>query len=133
MAVTTVNTTSATLVASTSVAAAGVARGSYDLRTTHGGLLTAKITNGTTGPTIQCTATVYISHASGTTPAAAGEGADWKTYCVLGGGGSANNAVTPMAIVLPPCNHVQIEFTGHTGQAVTVESFLTAYTSLGTV
>jgi hypothetical protein len=98
----------------------------------HGALLTAKITNGGTGPTAQCVATVYIAHTTGSTPATGGEGADWKTLAVLGGGGTAANAITPMSIVLPPCCHVQIEFAGNTAQNVTGEAFITDYTNLDT-
>lgn len=133
MATTTVNFTPLTIVASGSNAAGATTRGTADLRGHHGGLLTAKIINAATGPTVQCVATVLISHTSGATPAAAGEGADWKTYAVLGGGGTAANGVTPMSIVLPPCAHVQVEFTGNTGQPVTVEALMTEYTSLETV
>ncbi len=134
MAATTTTLTPATLVAaSTSNGAGSTTRGTRDMRTKHGGLLTAKITNGGTGPTAQCTATVLIAHNSGTTPTAGSEGADWKTYAVLGGGGTTASAVTTFSLVVPPCCHVEIEFTGNTGQAVTVESFITDYTDLQTV
>jgi hypothetical protein len=133
MTTTTVTLTTATLVSSASNAAGATTRGTRSMIGKHGALLTAKITNGGTGPTIQCTATVLIAHTTGSTPTAASEGADWKTYAVLGGGGTTANAVTPMSIVLPPCCHVEIEFTGNTGQAVTVESLITDYTNLDTV
>ena len=133
MTVTTVTLTPATLQASISVAAGTAQRAARSMLGKHGGLLTAKITNGASGPTTQCVATVYIAHTSGATPAVGSEGADWKTYAVLGGGGLNANAVTPLSIVLPPCCHVEVEFTGHTGQAVTVESLITDYTNLDTV
>lgn len=133
MPTTTTTLTPGTLVASTSNAAGSTTRGTRDMRGKHGGLLTAKITNGGTGPTVQCTATVLIAHNSGATPTAGSEGADWKTYAVLGGGGTAASAVTPLSIVIPPCCHVEVEFAGNTGQAVTVEAIITDYTDLQTV
>ena len=134
MSVTTVTMAVATLIAAgTTVAAGTPQRAARDMRTKHGGVLTAKITNGGTGPTIQATVTVYIAHNTGTTPATGGEGADWKTYAVLGGGGTANSAITPMSIRIPPCCHVQVEIGGNTAQSVTGEAFITEYVNLDTV
>jgi len=132
MATTTVTLTPATLQASATVTAGTPLRAARSMIGKHGALLTAKITNGGTGPTAQCVATVYIAHTTGSTPATGGEGADWKTLAVLGGGGTAANAITPMSIVLPPCCHVQIEFAGNTAQNVTGEAFITDYTNLDT-
>lgn len=116
--------TARTLVAAaTSNAAAGTTRGTIDLETTYGGMLTAKITNGATGPTVQCTCNVLITH-NATVPAAGSAGADWKTIYTFGGGTTAN-AVTEMAIPIDASiMGLEVEFTGNTGQAVTVESFL---------
>lgn len=134
MTVTTVTLTPATLIgAGTTIAVGTPQRAARDMRGKHGGLLTAKITNGTTGPTVQAVVTVYISHASGTTPAVGGEGADWKTYAVLGGGGATGSAVSPFSCVIPPCCHVQVEIGGNTVQNVTGEAFITEYTNLDTV
>jgi len=132
MSVTTVTLTPATLQASVSNAAGAATRAARSMVGKHGGLITAKITNGT-APTAQCVATVYVAHTTGSTPATGPEGADWKTFAVLGGGGVTASAVTPLSIVIPPCCHVQIEFTGNTGNAVTVEAFITDYTNLDTV
>jgi hypothetical protein len=133
MATTTTTLTPATLIAAgTTVAVGTPQRAARDMRGKHGGLLTAKITNAGTGPTVQAIVTVYISHTSGTTPATGGEGADWKTYAVLGGGGSTGNAVSPFSCVLPPCCHVQVEIGGNTVQNVTGEAFITDYTDLQT-
>lgn len=133
MSTTTTTLTPATLIAAgTSVVAGTPQRAARDMRGKHGGLLTTKITNGATGPTAQAVVTVYVAHNSGTTPATGAEGADWKTYAVLGGGGTTANAVTPMSIVLPPCCHVQVEIGGNTVQNVTGEAFITDYTDLQT-
>lgn len=111
------------IAAATSNAAAGTTRGTIDLETTYGGLLTVKMTNGATGPTVQCTCNVLVAH-NATLPTAASAGTDWKTIYTFGGGTTAN-AVTEMAIPIDPSIlALEVEFTGNTGQAVTVESFL---------
>jgi hypothetical protein len=132
MSTTTVTLTAATLQASATVAAGTPLRAARSMIGKHGALLTAKVTNGGTGPTAQCVVTVYIAHTTGSTPATGAEGADWKTFAVLGGGGTTANAITPMSIVLPPCCHVQIEFAGNTAQSVTAEALITDYTNLDT-
>ncbi len=131
MSTTTVTLTPFTLQAPATVTAGTPLRAARSMVGKHGGLLTAKITNGGTGPTAQCVATVYIAHNT-TTPATGPEGADWKTFTVMGGGGTTANAVTPMSIVLPPCCAVQIEFAGNTIQPVTGEALITEYTNLDT-
>lgn len=114
--------------AGTSNAAAGTTRATIDLELAHGGLLTMKITNGATAPTAQCEGRVLIAHAA-TVPAAGGAGADWKTAYTFGGGIVAN-AITEMSpyVVDIGVMALEVEFTGNTGQAVTVEAFLTEYT-----
>lgn len=123
--------TPASLVASASISAGGNARAARDMKTKHGGLVTMKITNGGTGPTTQCEGRVMIAHNSGSTPATGSAGADWKTIFVFGGGTTAST-VTEQHIVVPPCCSVQVEFIGHTGQAVTAEADITDYTALAT-
>ena len=133
MSTTTVTLTPATLIAAgTSVVAGTPQRAARSMVGKHGGLLTAKITNGASAPTVQAVVTVYVAHTTGATPATGPEGADWKTYAVLGGGGTTANAVTPMSIVLPPCCHVQVEIGGNTVQNVTGEAFITDYEALET-
>lgn len=133
MPTTTTTLTPVTLIAAgTTVTAGTPQRAAYDMRGRHGGLLTAKITNGGTGPTVQATVTVYVAHNSGATPSTGAEGMDWKTYAVLGGGGVTASAVTTFSCVVPPCCHLQVEIGGNTIQNVTGESFLTEYTSLET-
>lgn len=117
--------TARTLVAAATSNTAGSTTRStpLDLETTYGGIVTAKITNGATGPTVQCTCNVLITH-NATVPAAGGAGSDWKTLYTFGGG-TTNNAVTEMAIPIDPSiMGLEVEFTGNTGQAVTVESYL---------
>jgi len=70
---------------------------------------------------------VLISHAD-TLPTAASAGADWKTIWRFGGG-TTNNAITEQSFQFgPEVRHLEVEFTGNTGQAVTVEAVATTYT-----
>lgn len=132
MSNTTLTLTPVTVVASASNAAGGTTRGVVDMRGKLGGLLTMKITNGASAPTAQCEGRVLIAHTSGATPAAASAGADWKTLWRFGGGLTIS-AVTEQSMVVDPCSHLEVEFTGNTGQAVTVEAHLTEYTNAVTV
>lgn len=134
MPLTTLTKNARTLVAvGTSNAAGGTTRGVLDLRTTQGGLLTMKITNGATGPTVQAEGRVLVAHNGGVTPAAASAGADWKTLWRFGGGVTAN-AITEQSIAIDPGTmHLEVEFTGNTGQAVVVEALFSEITNANTV
>ena len=134
MAVTTLVKTPRTVIAAaTSNAAAATTRGVLDLRTKSGGMLTIKLTNGGTGPTIQATANVLIAHDSGSVPAAGSAGATWKTIFSYGGGTTAN-AITEQSIAVDASiMHIEVEVTGNTAQAVVCEAFLSELTSFDTV
>lgn len=126
--ITTVKTPRTLIAAGTSNAAGSTTRGTVDLRTAGGGLLTLKITNGATGPTAQAVCNVLVAHHAGATPTAASAGADWKTLWSFGGG-TANNGVTEQSMVVDEgVMHLEVEFTGNTGQTVTVEAFLSEIT-----
>lgn len=132
MTTTTLTKNPRTLVASVSNGAGSTTRGTLDLRTAMGGLLTLKIINGATGPTVQAEGRVLVAHNSGSTPAAASAGADWKTIWSFGGGTTAN-AITEQSVEIGPgVMHLEVEFTGNTGQAVTVEAYLSEVTSSST-
>lgn len=129
MTTTTVTNTARTVVASASNAAGASTRGTLDLRGALGGILTMKITNGGTGPTVQAEGRVLIAHNDGATPAAGAAGTDWKTVWRFGGGTTAN-AVTEQSFEFGPgIMHLEVEFTGNTGQAVTVEAILSEVTN----
>ena len=116
-----------TIIASASNAAGATSRGTIDLSSAYGGIVTMKITNGGTAPTLQCEGRVLISHAD-TLPTAASAGADWKTVWRFGGVTTAS-AVTEQNFQFgPEVRHLEVEFTGNTGQAVTVEAVATTYT-----
>lgn len=129
MTTTTLTKTARTIVSSQSAAVGTPVRGTLDLRTKQGGILTGKITNGGTGPTVACAMTVSIAHNDGATPSAAAEGADWKRFYQFAGD-TTSASVNQWAIDIPPgVMHLQVEFAGNTGQAVTVEAFLSEITS----
>ena len=116
-----------TIVASASNAAGATTRGTLTVAGKYGGIVTMKITNGATGPIAQCEGCVLISHEDAL-PAAAAAGADWKTVWRFGGG-TANSGVTEQSFTFgPEIRHLEVEFTGNTGQAVTVEAVASTYT-----
>lgn len=121
--------TQTAVVTSATLTAGSTSRGRVDCSAADGGHITLRITNGGTGPTVQCEARVLVSHAA-TLPAAASEGTadnDWKQVYVIGGG-SANSASTRGRFVFgPEVRHVEVEFTGNTAQSVTVEAHATTY------
>ncbi len=132
MTTTPLTKTPRTLVTNGSNAAGATTRGTLDLRTAHGGLLTMKIVNGGTGPTVQCQANILAAHNSGSTPTAASAGTDWKTLWSVGGGTIANAITEQSMEVGPGVMHLEVEFTGNTGQAVTVEAYLSEITNATT-
>lgn len=83
-----------------------------------------RITNGGTGPTVQCEARVLVAAKNTSMPAAAAEGTgdlDWKQVYVIGGGTTANASTRASYRFGPEIAYIEIEFTGNTGQSVTVE------------
>ena len=116
-----------TIIASASNAASATSRGTIDLSSAYGGIVTMKITNGGTAPTLQCEGRVLISHAD-TLPTAASAGADWKTVWRFGGGTTTSGVTEQSFQFGPEVRHLEVEFAGNTGQAVTVEAVVTTYT-----
>ena len=116
-----------TIVASASNGAGATTRGTIDLSAVYGGIVTMKITNGGTGPTLQCEGRVLISHAD-TLPTAASAGTDWKTVWRFGGGTTASGVTEQSFQFGPEVRHLEVEFTGNTVQAVTVEAVASTYT-----
>lgn len=116
-----VTKTARTLQSSASNAAAATTTGTaLDLTTGLGGLLTAKITNGATGPTIAGSLYVEVSN----------DNTNWKVFrqCVAG---VANSAVYEFSVEIPPSvMYVRTRFADNTAQAVTVEAFLHELTSI---
>lgn len=93
---------------------------SLDLRTAYGAGIMVKITNGATGPTVACTATVNVSSDDST----------WK-YLQAATAGVANNGVYTFVFDVPAwAMYAQVVFTGNTGQTVTVEAFAQVLTAI---
>ena len=134
MSTTTLNKSPVTLIAAaTSNGAGSTTYGTADLRTVNGGMLTIKLTNGGTGPTVQATANILIAHNSGSTPTAAAAGTDWKTIWSFGGG-TTSSAITEQSISVDPgVMHLEVQVTGNTGQAVVCEAFISEVASYSTV
>lgn len=123
--------TPATLIAAgTSNAAGATTRGTVDLKASYGGVLTIKITNGATGPTVQAVANVLFAHTDGATPTAASAGADWKTMYSIGNGTTADTVGEWAVPIDVAVNHLEVEVTGNTGQAVTCEAYITTVAAL---
>lgn len=134
MSTTTITSEAVELLAATTVAVGTPQRVAFETAAGMGGVLTAKITNGSSGPTGQCVATVYVAHTDGALPAAGAEGTTWKRFHVLGGGGLTANAETRFAMELPHGpRRWMIEFSGPAGNAVTAEAQLTRVTGASTV
>lgn len=95
--------------------------GSADLTTALGGVVTAKITNGGTGPTVGCDFVVYVS----------GDGTNWKEFSRQTAPTTASG-VFSFAVEIPAAvMYVCVQFTGNTGAAVTVEAFIQKLSSIG--
>lgn len=118
------------IAAATSNAAGATTRGTVDLRTAFGGLLTVKLTNGGTGPTLQAEARVLVAHNTGATPTAASAGTDWKTIYVVGNGTAASTIGEWSIPIDQSVMHCEVEITGNTGQAVTCEAFMSELSSI---
>lgn len=115
------------IVASASNAAAATTRGAIDVVARDGGIITLKITNGATGPTVPCSAKVMIAHDTGTTPTTAAAGAVWKTAATYVGSVTAN-VIREFTFEFGPAPmHIQVEFTGNTVQPVTVEAIASTF------
>lgn len=116
--------TAAVLVSSASNAAGATTRGRLDCSAADGGMIRWAITNGGTGPTVQCEARVLVAQKGGSMPSAAAEGTGdsaWKQV-QASGGGVTNSAKTRGSFRFgPEVAYIEIEFAGNTGQAVTVE------------
>jgi hypothetical protein len=118
--------TAATLLSSQSNAAGATVRSAVlDCRSIDGGEIRLRITNGATGPTVQCTARVLVARTQGSVPVAAAEGTgdnDWKLVGSIGGSTVNNGSNRGVYRIPPGVGFVHIEFSGNTGQAVTVEA-----------
>ncbi len=123
--------TARTLVATATNAPGATTRGTLDLNGAQGpSRLTLSIANGPAAPATQCTARVMIAH-NATLPAPGSAGATWKTLLTPVGPGIAANATNGWTYPIGrEIMCLEVEFTGNTGQAVTVEAYLSELTTL---
>lgn len=113
--------TARTVVASATLTATSTTTGAWNLTTAFGGVLTMRITNGGTGPTIPCTATVNVSTDNST----------WRKFAAFTAG-VTNSAVYDFAIEVPAGTmYAQTSFNGNTAQSVTIEATGHELTSIG--
>jgi len=119
--VATATKTARTLQSSTSNAAGATTTGSaVDLTTALGLHVTAKVTNGATGPTVGCTFRIEISNNNST----------WRPHFEAVAQ-TGNSVVTDWSVALgPEIMYARSVFTGNTGQSVTVEAFGHEFTSI---
>ena len=104
-----------TIIASaTSNAAAATSTGTpVDLTTKYGAIVTVKITNGATAPTLAANAYIYTS----------GDNTNYKLMQKLGGD-TVINSVNEWTIEIPtPAMYVRVDVKDNTAQAVTCEAF----------
>lgn len=112
------------LVSSAANTAGSTTRGRLDCSAAEGGMIRWRMTNGGTGPTIQCVARILIARKQTSMPAAASEATgddDWKQVYEQGGGVTASTSTRGSYRFGPEVAYIEIEFTGNTGQSVTVE------------
>lgn len=116
--------TGAVLVSSAANTAGSTTRGRLDVSAADGGEIRWRMTNGGTGPTVQCEARIMVARKQSSMPAAGAEGTGddaWKQVYTQGGGVTASASTRGVYRFGPEVAYVQIEFTGNTGQSVTVE------------
>jgi hypothetical protein len=116
--------TAKTYLTSQSLAQSTTATGTVlDHTGAYGCLVTVKITNGGTGPTVAPTINVYTSHTNGAFAP--------KLFAAVTSS-TTNSAVTEFAFVLPPSvmySRVDV-VQGASGQSITVEAFCQELTTL---
>ena len=122
--------TGTAIVSSAANTAGSTTRGRIDLTAVDGGIVTMRITNGGTGPTAACAGRILVAHKQTSMPAAAAEGTgdnDWKQIAEFNGGTLASASSRFSYRFGPEVAYLEVEFTGNTGQSVTVEAHATTY------
>jgi len=110
------------VVASVSNADGATTRGAIDLRERDGGIVTIKMQAAAGGTSTPCEARIMVAHTTGTTPATDAAGAVWKTVGIMAGSTQPSLDIERMYEIPPAAKHLQVEFTGNTGDATTVEA-----------
>lgn len=119
------------VVTSATNTAGSTARGRLDCTGVDGGIVTMRITNGGTAPTVQAVMRILVAHKDSAMPTAASEGTadtDWKQVMEVGGGTTNNASTRAVYRFGPEVAYLEVEFTGNTAQSVTVEAHATTFT-----
>lgn len=121
-------TTTVLVASGTTIAAGGAAvRAAIDVRNAGGGTIHMRITNASTALTAECVGRIFHAPTTGATPALAGAGADWKQQARFGGTALASRDSNFNWNFGPERSHLEVEFFGNAGQAVTVEATITTF------
>ncbi|EFL53115.1 hypothetical protein DesfrDRAFT_0163 [Solidesulfovibrio fructosivorans JJ]] len=96
----------------TNAAGASTTGSAIDLTTALGLSGTLQITNGSTAPTVACTAYIDVSNDAGTT---------WRQWLAITAGLTASTAYTYPFSLPAEILYARARFGGNTGQGVTVE------------
>lgn len=123
--------TSTALITSATNAAGATTRARLDCTGVDGGITTFRITNGGIAPSAQAVARILVAHKGGGFPATAAEGTgdfDWKQVAEIGAGLVISTSTRSNYRFGPEIAYLEIEFTGNTGQAVTIEAHATTFT-----
>lgn len=124
-----------TVIAASSSNAAGAGnytRGTVDLRTAMGGILTIKLYN-VGAMAAQAEARILIAHNTGATPTAASAGADWKTVYVVGNGLASGTTGEWNYNIPSSAMHLEVEINGNTTSSVTCEAYVSRLDSASSV
>lgn len=112
------------LVSSAANTAGSTTRGRLDASAADGGQIRFRATNGGTGPTVAITVRILVARKQTSMPAAAAEGTaddDWKKVLELTHVTTNSAVMNGVYTFGPEVAYIEIEFTGNTGQSVTVE------------
>lgn len=112
-----------TVIQSSSANAAGATKNSTMFTSTvdYGSTVVISMTNGATAPTLPCTANLQTSPDAGTT---------YYTIRTFTAGLATSTAYTFSWDVSPGIRYYRIQFTGNTGQSVTVYSYVDSLVSI---
>lgn len=109
------------IAAATSNAATATTTGTaLSLTTAYGALITIKLTNGGTGPTIAPVAYVYTS----------GDNTNYKLFYKIGGDTTASSVNEYNVEIPPAAMYARVDVKDNTGQAITCEAFAQVLTAI---
>jgi hypothetical protein len=93
----------------------------WNLTTSLGGVIQTRVSNGATGPSAGCESLTQVSS----------DGTTWRDFARQIAGTGANGVFDFFVEVPGPVLYARVQFSGNTGQAVTVEAYGHELTSIG--